>query len=300
MPDFVTDIWNTVFFNPMLNGLVILYGLSFKDLGVTIAVFTVIIRILMLPLTLRQLHSTKAMSQMQPKLAAIQKRYANDKQKLAQEQMRLYKEAGINPLGCLGPMVIQFPIWIGLYQSILLALASTPESLISLSKHLYSWLPQVHELVPLNSQFLWLDLGQPDPVYAIPVLVAGSMWVQQKMSTMPGGDERQAQMNQTMQYTMPLMFGFMTLQFASGLAIYWFISNVISIVIQYFVTGWGSLTWFSRGGGANPGSAVSAGPSDEPPDAPDAAEGAADEASTQPRTSNGKPGSKRKDRRRSR
>lgn len=299
MPDFVTDIWNTVFFNPMLNGLVILYGLSFKDLGVTIAVFTVIIRILMLPLTLRQLHSTKAMSQMQPKLAGIQKRYANDKQKLAQEQMRLYKEAGINPLGCLGPMVVQFPIWIGLYQSILLALATTPESLISLSKHLYSWLPQVHELVPLNSQFLWLDLGQPDPVYAIPILVAGSMWVQQKMSTMPGGDERQQQMNQTMQYTMPLMFGFMTLQFASGLAIYWFISNVISIVIQYFVTGWGSLTWFNRGSGASP-SPAAAGPSDEPPDAPAAGEGAADEASTQSRTSNGKSGSKRKDRRRGR
>lgn len=302
MPDFVTDIWNTVFFNPMLNGLVVLYGLSFKDLGLTIGVFTIIIRVIMLPLTLRQLHSTKAMSLMQPKLAAMQKRYAGDKQKLASEQMRLYKEAGINPLGCLGPMVIQFPIWIGLYQSILLALASTPESLISLSKHLYSWLPQVHELVPLNSQFLWVDLGQPDPIYAIPILVAGSMWVQQKMSTMPGGDERQMQMNQTMQYTMPLMFGFMTLQFASGLAIYWFISNVISIVIQYFVTGWGSLTWFNRfGSGPNPSPAVTDGPDNQPPDASNAAlEGTVDEASTQSRTGNGKPRSQRKDRRRGR
>ena len=146
LPDFITEPWKAVFFDPMLNGLVMLYSLSFKDMGVTIAVFTVIIRILMLPLTLRQLHSTKAMSLMQPKLAAMQKRYAGDKQKLASEQMRLYKEAGINPLGCLGPMVIQFPIWIGLYQSIDLALATKPENLILLSKHLYSWLPQVHEL----------------------------------------------------------------------------------------------------------------------------------------------------------
>lgn len=291
MPDFITTLWNTVFFNPMLNGLVLLYGVSFQNLALTIVVFTLIIRVAMLPLTMRQLHATKAMSTMQPKLAAMQKRYANDKQRLAQEQMRMYKEAGINPLGCAGPMVLQFPIWIGLYQSILLALATTPDSLISLSKHLYSWLPQVHQLVPLNSHFWWLDLGQPDPLYIIPVLVAGSMWIQQKMSTMPNADERQAQMNQTMQYTMPLMFGFMTLQFASGLAIYWFISNVVSMVVQYFVTGWGSLTWFNRFMGAAPAQPVV--------EVEPGGDGAAD-SSTSTRNAHGKSRGQRKDRRRSR
>lgn len=290
MPDFITAIWNTVFFNPMLNGLVLLYGLAFHNLAITIVVFTLIIRSVMLPLTLRQLRSTKAMSMMQPKLQEIQKRYANDKQRLAQEQMRLYKEAGVNPLGCAGPTILQFPIWIGLYQSILLALATTPDALINLSKHLYDWLPQVHQLVPLNSQFLWLDLGQPDPFFIIPVLVGGSMWLQQKMSTMPSTDERQAQMNQTMQYTMPLMFMFMTLNFASGLAIYWFISNAVSIVVQYFVTGWGSLTWFNRGGDAAAAAVVI--DADPDPNRPS--------TTSQSRATDGKPRNKRKDGRRGR
>lgn len=289
MPEFVTVIWNTVFFNPMLNALVLLYGVSFHNLAIAITVFTVIIRSVILPLTLRQLRSAKSMSEMQPKLKAIQARYANDKQRLAQEQMRLYKEAGVNPLGCAVPTLIQFPVWIGLYQSILLALAATPESLMNLSKHLYPWLPQAQQLVPLNSQFFWLDLGKPDPFYIIPVLVGGSMFLQQKMSTLPSTDERQAQMNQTMQYTMPMMFMVMTLQFASGLAIYWFISNVISMVVQYFVTGWGSLTWFKRGDDESNVAVIPPMPGDNTPG-----------PTTQSRGANGKSRSKRKDGRRGR
>jgi YidC/Oxa1 family membrane protein insertase len=145
------------------------------------------------------------------------------------------------------PTLIQFPVWIGLYQSILAALAATPENLMNLSRHLYPNLSQVHELVPLDSRFLWLDLAVPDQFFLLPILVAGSGWLQQKMSTMPTDDPRQQQMNNTMQWMMPMMFGFFTVSFASGLAIYWFISNVISIAVQYFVTGWGSLTWFSKG-----------------------------------------------------
>lgn len=289
----ITSIWNAVVISPMLNALVLLYGISFQNLAIAIVLFTLIIRLVMLPLTMRQLHSTKAMSQMQPRLSALQKRYANDKQRLAQEQMRLYKEAGVNPIGCAGPMLIQFPIWIGLYRCISLSLGATPADLIDLSKHLYSFLPWVHDLVPLSSKFLWLDLGQPDQFMIIPLLVMASMWIQQKMSTLPSTDERQQQMNQTMQYTMPLMFGFMTLQFASGLAIYWFISNVVSIVIQYFVTGWGSLTWFNRGGSATP-------PAVEIIDADDAEPATTATATTQSRAANGKPRSKRKDGRRGR
>ncbi len=247
MPQFVTDAWNTVFFQPMLNGLILLYGLFFENFGITVIVFTILVRIIILPLTMRQLHAAKAMSRLQPEMAKIQKRYANDRQKLSQEQMRLYREHGVNPLGCAVPTLIQFPVWIGLYQSIQLALATRPEDFMSLSEHLYSGLPQVHELVPLNSRFLWLDLGLPDPFYAFPILVGGSMWIQQKMATMPTDDPRQQQMNMTMQWMMPMMFGFFTVSFSSGLALYWFISNIISIVIQYFVTGWGSLTWFTGG-----------------------------------------------------
>jgi YidC/Oxa1 family membrane protein insertase len=138
-------------------------------------------------------------------------------------------------------MLIQLPIWIALYQSVIRALATTPEALLELSKHLYSW-PVVHQMIPLGEHFLWLNLGHPDSYYILPILVGGSMWVQQKMATQPSIDPKQQSMSNMMLWTMPLMFAFFTLQFPSGLSLYWVVSNVISIVMQYFVTGWGTLS----------------------------------------------------------
>ena len=250
MGESITFIWNTFFFQPLLNGVILLYGVLFHNFGLTVIVFTIIVRIIILPLTLRQLHAARSMSRLQPELSKLQKKYGNDRQRMSQEQMRLYKEQGVNPLGCAIPTLVQFPVWIGLYQSILLALATTPESLIRLSAHLYPGLSQLHELVPLNSGFLWLDLADRDPFFVLPILVASSMWIQQKMATMHTDDPRQQQMNAMMQWMMPVMFGYFTVLFASGLALYWLVSNVISVVVQYRVTGWGSLPgsvpWLSK------------------------------------------------------
>jgi len=155
--------------------------------------------------------------------------------------MKLYKEAGVNPIGCLWPMLVQFPIWIALYQSIMQALAATPENLISLSQHLYSW-SIVQQSVPLEDKFLWLNLGQPDGMLILTLLVGVTMWVQQKMVTTPAADPRQQSMNNMTLMMMPLMFMLFALQFPSGLALYWVVSNIIGIVIQYFVSGgWGYL-----------------------------------------------------------
>lgn len=240
----IGTIWNTLFQEPMLNGLIILYGLLWENFAITIVVFTIVVRLVMLPLTIKQLQATKAMQTLQPKMAALQQRYGKDRQRLSQEQMKLYKEHGVNPLGCAVPTLVQFPIWIGLYQSILLAMAATPENLVNLSKHLYSWMPEVTRLIPLHSGFLWLDLSQPDKTGVFPVLVFASTYVQQKMTVTPSSDPRQQQMNSTMQWMMPLMLGFFALQFASGLAIYWVVSNIVSMVIQYFVIGLGGLKLF--------------------------------------------------------
>jgi YidC/Oxa1 family membrane protein insertase len=292
MPQQVTDLWNVIFFQPMLNGLVLLYGLLFQNFGLTVVVFTLLIRLIILPLTLRQLHAAKNMSRLQPELAKIQKRYANDRQKLSQEQMRLYKEHGVNPLGCAVPTLIQFPVWIGLYQSIQLALAAKPEDFMRLSEHLYN-LPLVYDLVPLNSRFFWLDLALPDPFYLFPVLVGGSMWIQQKMATMPTTDERQQQMNATMQWMMPMMFGFFTVSFPSGLAIYWFASNLISIIVQYFVTGWGSMStipWLGPRLTGSAATAIAPSPDEEIDEAAPVASGA---ERRNRRRGNGKPRSNR-------
>ncbi|MBI3978244.1 MAG: membrane protein insertase YidC [Chloroflexi bacterium] len=235
------DLWNQLFFDPMLNGLIALSALFAGSFGITIVAFTVIVRLLMLPLTLKQLHASKAMSTLQPKIQELQKKHGKDRERLSQETMALYREHGVNPLGCAVPTFLQFPIWIGLYQAIFMALSDRPEGFLELSKHLYPGLDVVQRALPLHNHFLWLNLAAPDQLYILPVLVGGSMWLQQKMMTMPSTDPQQMQMNQMMQVMMPLMFGFFTLQFASGLAIYWVASNLISIAIQYKVTGWGTL-----------------------------------------------------------
>ncbi|MDO8637044.1 MAG: YidC/Oxa1 family membrane protein insertase [Dehalococcoidia bacterium] len=236
----LTELWNMLFIKPMLNSLIVLYEYVFHNFGLAIVVFTLLVRLAMTPLTLKQIHASKAMTIIQPKLQELQKKFGKDRQKLSEETMKLYKAHGVNPLGCLGPMIIQMPILIALYTVILKGLAVTPEDLLSLSKYLYDW-PIVHKLIPLKENFLWLNLGQPDPIYLLPILVGGSMWVQQKMTMMPGGDPKQASMNKMMLWMMPIMFGVFTLQFASGLAIFWVVSNSVGIATQYFVTGWGGL-----------------------------------------------------------
>jgi YidC/Oxa1 family membrane protein insertase len=234
-------VWYLIIANPVLNVLVALTNLLGGSFGLAIIALTVIVRLISWPLTKRQLNSTKAMQEMQPKIQELQKKYGKNQQKLQQEMMKLYKEAGINPLGCLWPMLIQLPIWIALYQAIMSALATTPESLLGLGQRLYSW-SIVNQAIPLSSSFLWLDLGQPDPYLILAIIVGGTMWVQQKMTTAPAVDPRQQSTNRMMTLLMPLMFGFLTLMFPSGLALYWAVSNIIGIVTQYFVTGgWGYL-----------------------------------------------------------
>jgi YidC/Oxa1 family membrane protein insertase len=182
---------------------------------------------------------------MQPKIQELQKKYGKNQQKLQQEMMKLYKEAGINPLGCLWPMLVQFPIWIALYQAIMRALATTPENLLDLANRLYSW-EIVNQAIPLSSKFLWLDLGQPDPYWILAIIVGGTMWVQQKMTQAPAVDPAQQSQSRMMLLMMPLLFGFLTLMFPSGLALYWAVSNIIGIITQYFFTGgWGYLKFRS-------------------------------------------------------
>jgi YidC/Oxa1 family membrane protein insertase len=238
--ELIGTLWTTLIIEPMINSLVLLYAVFFLNFGITIVAFTILIRAAMFPLTVKQSRALKAMTTLQPRLKEIQEKYADDKERRASETMKVYKSGGVNPIGCLGPMIIQFPIWIGLYRSILQTLPSTPESLVGLSDRLYTWVPWVHEVVPLNSSFLWLDLAVPDP-FLLPVLVGASMFIMQKMTTMPSADPRQQSTNQMMLWMMPVMFGFFTTTFPSGLAVYWIVSNVVGVVMQGFITGWDPL-----------------------------------------------------------
>jgi len=263
----VGGIWNTVIFEPLLNLLLFLYALLGRSFGLSVIVFTVLVRLITLPITNQQMRSAKASQDMQPKLQELQKKYKNDRNKLAEEQMKLYKDAGVSPLGCLVPTLIQLPIWFGLYQSISAALPSNPMQLLNLAQRIYARFPILSNiapssLVPLNPRFLWLNLGRPDPYFVLPILTVATMWVQQKMMAAPAADPQQQAMSQSMELMMPLMFGWITFSLASGLGLYFVATNIVGIVHQYHVSGWGSLATVFKGRLRVGGGAQSKGKSD--------------------------------------
>ena len=235
-------MWDAVI-SVFINILFAIYDFVGNDFGLAIIIFTLIIRLLTYPLTAKQMKSTQAMQDLQQskEWQDIQKKYKNDKEKLSQEQMRIYKEKGVNPFGSCLPTLIQFPVIIALYQSIIRSLAVTPLQLLNLSKHI----TYGAALIPLNRHFLWMDLSQPERIdilgFSFPllaVLVAATSYLQTKMMTPtnPNSGDQSSQMNQMMSLYMPLFMGWLAYSFPSGLAIYFITGNLASI-IQYALMG---------------------------------------------------------------
>jgi len=229
-----------LFISIFINVLLWIYNIIGQNFGIAIILFTILIRIVTWPLNAQQMKGAKAMQDLQndKDWQAIQKKYAKDKEKLAQEQMRVYREKGINPFGSCLPTLIQFPIIIALYQSIIRALASTPLDLLKLSRSIIFPFLNVSDLIPLNSKFLWMNLGQPEPYYILAIIVAATTYIQSKLTLPPSTNpnDQSAAMGQSMAYTMPLMLGWFALTFPSGLAVYFITSNVLGIV-QYAAQG---------------------------------------------------------------
>ena len=229
-------IWNDIMLNPIMNGLIIIANALGDNFGLAIIAFTVIVRAVTYPLTLRQLRATRAMQVMQPQMQAIQKKYKDPKRR-QEEMMKLYREAGFNPLGCLWPMLVQIPIWIALYQVIRRTLGDTPEQLLSLSSRLYDW-DYITQAIPLDRDFLFLDLGARSFEQNLPLalVVAVTAFVQQKLSTArtSGGDERAQSTSRMMLWLFPIMFGWFTFQVPAGLGLYWVATSVFTIVTSYY------------------------------------------------------------------
>ena len=251
-------MWDLIL-NPFVTILAWLYAALNQDIVLAIVVLTVIIRFLTYPLLAKQQESSRKMQQVQPQLKKLQEKYKNDKEKLSQAQMKLYKENKVNPVGGCFPMVIQFPILIGLYQAIFFALAATPFQLVDLSERLL--IPGLDSLIPL--QRMWTPIPQlagllpeldltlaptENPHYSLilPLLVLVTTWAQQKLTMATTGQKAakkdddeddkpaggQAQMMKSMTTIMPIMFGFFSLSFSVGLSVYFVASNLIGI-IQY-------------------------------------------------------------------
>jgi YidC/Oxa1 family membrane protein insertase len=232
-------MWNTIIVGPMINTLLFIYDALGNNFGLAIILLTVLIRLITLPLTYQQMKSTMVMSEIQKsdRWQKMQKKYKDDRQKLAEEQMKLFREKGYNPAsGCL-PLLIQFPIIIGLYQSVIRTLGTTPVQLFDLSKLIYEFIPV--SLIPLQSDFLYMNLGQPErlPISFLPfdipvlaILVVITSYLQTKLTTPASGDSQSAAMTQTMSIYMPLLIGYLAYTFASGVALYFVTSNLLGII----------------------------------------------------------------------
>lgn len=238
-------MWDTIVIQPFVNVLLLINSLV-GNFGISIILFTILIRLLTHPLTVKQFKATQGMQQLQsdPRYKKIQEKYKDDKERFAQEQMKLYKELGINPMGSCLPTLIQFPLILGLYQSVVRAMAASPFELFRLEQSIYPGFINPANVIPLQNRFLWMDLGQPERLtvfgIAIPLLaifVVATTYLQSKLiEPQTAGSDQGAMMTKSMSIYMPLLMGFMAYSLASGLALYFLASNIVGI-IQYAVLG---------------------------------------------------------------
>ena len=183
--------------------------MGFGSYGVAIILLTILIKMILYPLTAKQIQSMKAMQTLQPKLKKLQEKYKDNPQLMQQKLATLYKDAGVNPLaGCL-PMLIQMPILMGMYYA------------------LFNF-----DYGEVEPSFLWLpSLSQTDPMYILPVLSALTTFLQQKISmTEPTPQTR------TLMIIMPLFIGWISLNFPAGLVLYWVTMNIVQIAQQIWLS----------------------------------------------------------------
>jgi len=228
------SLWS--FFGDTFAGIIVFFYSFTHNYGIAIILMTVLIRVILYPLMQKQMVSMREMQKIQPLMKAIQDKYKNDKERLNKELMALYKEHKVNPMsGCL-PLLIQMPILILLFQV------------------LREFNTKIYAVYNGNPGFLWLkDLSLPDQLIQLPgsgifgiqylgimpFLIGGSMYIQQKMTSSPGGTGKgggsSEQTQKMMTIMMPLMIGFMSFTLPSGLTLYWFTSTLLGIGQQYLI-----------------------------------------------------------------
>ena len=184
-------------------------SLGFPSYGIAIIILTIVIKVLLLPFALKQIKSMKGMQEIQPKVAALQKKYKNDRAKLSIEMQKLYREHNISPLaGCL-PLLIQMPFLISIFYAL-----------------------QGFQYDSAHASFLWLSsLASKDPTYVLPILSAVRTWA---LSAQPAPKNAEG-LQKMMTYFMPLFIGYISINFPSGLVIYWVVSNLFQLVQQTIV-----------------------------------------------------------------
>lgn len=187
-----------------------------NNYGVAIIILTIIIKIVFWPLSHKSYKSMESMKKIQPMMQQVRDKYKDDREKMNQEMMQLYKTYKVNPAGGCLPMLLQIPVFIGLYQALLNAIELRHASFIA--------------TVPFTDMPWLVDLSAQDPYYVTPIVMGATMFLQQKMTPSPG-DPMQAKI----MLLMPVVFTFLFLSFPAGLVVYWLVNNVLSIAQQWFM-----------------------------------------------------------------
>ena len=187
--------------------------LGVPSYGLAIILLTILVKIVVYPLTRKQLQSMKAMQRIQPQMQKIQAKYKNNPQVMQQKMMELYQKEGANPMsGCL-PMLIQMPILMGMYYT------------------LYSF-----DYGGAAPSFLWLpSLSETDPLYALPLLSAATTYLTSRTMQSGNAGANQNPQMKMLTYLMPIFIGWISLNFPSGLVLYWVTMNVVQIVQQFWM-----------------------------------------------------------------
>jgi len=206
----------TRFFSWMLR---VLYSFV-PNYGVAIIILTVLVRLVTTPLMAKQMRSMEGMRGLQPKIKELQEKFKDDRQKQSEAMMSLYKREGVNPLGGCLPMVLQLPVMIGLFYAL--------RSSISLREApFFGWITDLSA-----PETLFTIPGLDLPVRVLPLIMGATMFLQQRMTPQPSMDPTQARMMMTM---MPIVMTVVFYQFASGLVLYWMLSNVLAIAHQLWI-----------------------------------------------------------------
>lgn len=181
--------------------------LFFGEYALAILAVTIIIRLIVLPLTLKSYRSNKEMQKLQPEMKALKEKYKDDPKKQQEETIRLFQTHGVNPMAGCFPMLVQMPILIALYNAIV-------------------WNQEIRD-----HNFLWMDLGDKDPFYILPVIAAITTWIQQKMMM----TTQQNNPMQALMFIFPVMIFIMSMSFPAALPLYWIYGNIFTIVQSYFI-----------------------------------------------------------------
>ncbi len=252
--NFFSEIWNTVLINPLLNALFILYKYV-GNMGVAIILLSLVVKLVTLPQALSSMKLMKKQRDLMPELDKLKKKFGHDKQKLAEEQMKLYQEAGINPAaGCL-TQVFPILIFIALFGVINMLYGTQHQSLDVINSKLYFDFIRLASGHAIDSSFLYLDLSKPDKIFILPVLAAILQFLTSKMmmpvvdkaekAAKKAGDD-QADLMYNMQeqtlYMMPIVFLIVGFSLPSGVVLNMLVSTLFSLVQQYYVSGLGGLT----------------------------------------------------------